>query len=165
MTTSTETYTVCESFEEMHALMSDKLNEAVQSIRELRQSLKTLERQHYKELKMTRRYKRDPTVPKKTSGFNKPSRVPVEICSLLGLKTDELLPRTKVTKAIYSYIKEHKLQDPEDKRRIVPNDELKTLFKLGSEDKVSFYNIQSYIKKVYPVTVVTESVVLTEVSH
>jgi upstream activation factor subunit UAF30 len=40
----------------------------------------------------------------------------------------ETMPRTQVVKRIWAYIKEHELQDPKNRRRILLDDKLKTLF-------------------------------------
>jgi len=86
---------------------------------------------------------------KSLSGFNKPSAVPATIVSFLGLDMGVELPRTQITKLIYGYIKDNKLQDEEDKRTIKPDTKLRHLFTLNETDQISFYNIQSHIKKLY----------------
>ena len=46
------------------------------------------------------------------------------------------LPRPQVVKAIWAYIKEHELQDPADKRKILLDDRLEKLFPGQSETTV-----------------------------
>jgi len=144
---------VCDNFDELYSSLSEKLSETYTTLRLLRTSLKQLEKLHYKELKSVKRHKKPNNhnmANKKPSGFNKPGPVPLSITTLLGLAPEVELPRTKVTKLMYQYIKDNQLQDPTDKRTIVPNNELKTLFNLGTSDQVSFYNIQTHIKTLYP---------------
>ena len=50
---------------------------------------------------------------------------------------------------VYDYVKENKLQDPEDKRRIFPDDSLKELFHLNDGDELHFNNFQTYMKRLY----------------
>jgi chromatin remodeling complex protein RSC6 len=83
------------------------------------------------------------------SKIRKASPVPKDICQMLGLANDILLPRTEITKKIYDYIKTNNLQDESDKRIIKPNNELKKIFNLSDGEEVSFLNIQTYIKKAY----------------
>ena len=47
------------------------------------------------------------------------------------------------------YVKEHKLQDPDDKRRIFPDDNIKKLFHLREGDELHFNNFQTYMKRLY----------------
>jgi len=91
------------------------------------------------------------------SGFNKPTPVPSSIVNFLELEDGASLPRTQITKRMYAYIKLNKLQDPQDKRTIMPDAKLKALFHLDDSEKVTFYNIQSHIKKLYPHVVKADS--------
>jgi upstream activation factor subunit UAF30 len=59
------------------------------------------------------------------------------------------LPRTEVTKKIWDYIREHKLQDPNDKRTIKADAKLKAIF--DGKDSVSMFEltklVNSHLKK------------------
>merc|ERR1712146_139016 len=84
------------------------------------------------------------------SGFNAKQSVPIEFTKQpWGADPDAELPRTTLTKMVYDYVKEHKLQDPEDKRRIFPDDNLKELFHLNEGDELHFNNFQTYMKRLY----------------
>jgi chromatin remodeling complex protein RSC6 len=50
---------------------------------------------------------------------------------------------------MYKYIKDNQLQGVDDTRTIYPNEELKKLFNLNDDEQLSFYNIQTHIKKIY----------------
>jgi chromatin remodeling complex protein RSC6 len=152
-----------QNFDDLFSSMCDQISETSSTLRTLKANMKVLEKIHRKELKSVKKHKRasnGAVSSKKPSGFNKPCAVPQSIIDLLKLSADEELPRTQVTKLIYGYIKEHNLQVPEDKRTINPNKELKTLFKLGKNEQISFYNIQTHIKKLYPVKVTDANVVV-----
>jgi hypothetical protein len=41
------------------------------------------------------------------------------------------------------------MYDIETKREIIPNDKIKTIFGLKTGDVINFYNLQSWLKKVY----------------
>ena len=77
--------------------------------------------------------------------------VPIEECGeLFNIDKDTMLARTVVTKMIYDYIKEHKLQVEEDKRKINPDEALTDLFDLKEGDELSFKSFQTHMKKLYP---------------
>ena len=88
--------------------------------------------------------KRDP------SGFNAAQPVPIEFCEEpWNFKIDEEVPRTKLTKDVYDYIKKQNLQDPKDRRRIFADDVIKKLFHLKDSDELHFNNFQAYMKRLY----------------
>jgi upstream activation factor subunit UAF30 len=59
------------------------------------------------------------------------------------------LPRTEVTKKIWEYIRQHNLQDPNDKRTIKADAKLKAIF--DGKDSVSMFEltklVNSHLKK------------------
>jgi len=59
------------------------------------------------------------------TGFMKPLKPSAALAAVVGKKA---LPRTEVTKKVWEYIKEHKLQDAEDRRLIHADDKLKAVF-------------------------------------
>merc|ERR1711948_172499 len=76
---------------------------------------------------------------KEPSGFNKKTKVPKAILDMFSnVDRNEEMARTAVTKLIYDYIKEHGLQDKQDRRIIHPDNKLKTLFDLRDDDQLSF---------------------------
>lgn len=61
---------------------------------------------------------------------------------LLGEKE---LSRPEITKKLWEYIKEHNLQDPKDKRQIIPDKKLEQVF--GSNQPVSMFKLQEKINE------------------
>lgn len=86
--------------------------------------------------------------PRAPSGFAKPSRITLELAKFLGVNESEKFARTQVTKMITTYIKEHNLQNEENKKIIVPDAKLKKLLQSGDEE-VSFFNLQKFMKVHY----------------
>ena len=84
------------------------------------------------------------------SGFSKPGKVSDELRSFLGLKSDELVARTEVTKRINAYCKEKGLQDQKDKRILKADKTLQKLLRLKSSDELTFFNLQKYMKVHFP---------------
>ncbi|HEV7784528.1 MAG TPA: SWIB/MDM2 domain-containing protein, partial [Thermoanaerobaculia bacterium] len=59
--------------------------------------------------------KKSSAKPKANSGFMAPLTPDTALAAIVG---KDPLPRTEVTKKVWEYIREHKLQDPNDKRTI-----------------------------------------------
>jgi chromatin remodeling complex protein RSC6 len=83
------------------------------------------------------------------SGFLKPVKISADIAKFTGLNPVDLHSRVDVTKYLCDYIKEHNLQNPEDKRQIVADPALSKL--LGYDAKkagvpLTYYRIQSLLK-------------------
>jgi DNA topoisomerase-1 len=58
---------------------------------------------------------------------------------------DEKLSRGEVTKKLWDYIKKHKLQDPKNKRRIIPDSKLAKVF--GSKAAVDMMQLAGILNK------------------
>ena len=79
------------------------------------------------------------------SGFVKPTKISLELAKFLGKPKGTEMARTDVTREINSYIREHKLQDPSNRRRILPDSKLKKLLNLKAEDELTYFNLQRYM--------------------
>lgn len=86
------------------------------------------------------------TKPRTPSGFAKPTKLSDDLCNFLGVATGSQMARTEVTRVINDYIKKNSLQDVNDKRTIVPDGKLLSILKLGEGDKLTYFNLQTYIK-------------------
>lgn len=84
--------------------------------------------------------------PRTPSGFAKPTKLSDELCAFLGVPSGSQMARTEVTRVINEYIKKNSLQDTNDKRTIVPDTKLMSILKLGEGDKLTYFNLQTYIK-------------------
>ena len=66
-----------------------------------------------------------------------------------GWNATELKSRVDVTKYLCNYIKEHNLQNPEDKRQIIPDAKLAKLIKYDSKkenEPLRYYSLQRFLK-------------------
>ena len=141
--------------EEFTAVVS-ALDEAMNTIRGLRTRLQKLEKQIHRDTKTLNkkasgkraRKPRDPNAPK--SGFAKEGPVSDEMRKFLGLKKDELISRTNVTKRIHEYCKTKNLQNPDDKRQIKADASLRKLLKMSKDDDLTFFNLQKFMKVHFP---------------
>jgi chromatin remodeling complex protein RSC6 len=82
-------------------------------------------------------------VKRSPSGFAKPTKLSDELCSFLAMPTGTEMARTDVTRLLNAYIKQHGLQDNNDKRRILPNNDLQQILSPGD---VTYFNLQSKLK-------------------
>jgi upstream activation factor subunit UAF30 len=89
------------------------------------------------------------TRPKNTSsGFMKPVQISSEMADFTGWEPDVPRSRVDVTKYLCQYIREHDLQNPEDRRIIRPDSQLKSLLKLQDSEKnpLTYYSLQKSIQ-------------------
>jgi chromatin remodeling complex protein RSC6 len=78
--------------------------------------------------KKTKRKQSD-SKPRAKSGFSKPAPLSAELATFMNLPHGSFASRTDATKAIISYVKEHKLESPENRRQWNPDEKLNKLLK------------------------------------
>tara|TARA_B100001123_G_C14926035_1_gene873753 strand:+ start:88 stop:762 length:675 start_codon:yes stop_codon:yes gene_type:complete len=133
-----------------------ELDNALSTIRILKSRMQKLEKRVHKEHKVLlkkangkrARKPRDPNAPK--SGFAKEGPVSDEMRKFLGMKKDDLISRTDVTKKIHEYCKAKNLQNPADKRHIKADAPLRKLLKMSKSDDLTFFNLQKFMKVHFP---------------
>jgi upstream activation factor subunit UAF30 len=76
------------------------------------------------------------------SGLAKPMTLSPELQEIVGSGP---MPRTEVTKALWVYIKENKLQDENDKRTIIADEKLKKIF--DGQDRVNMFEMTKLVSK------------------
>jgi len=101
-------------------------------------------KKHRKRVARTDGTKRPP------SGFAKPALISDPLCQFLGKPSGTEMARTEVTKYLTQYIKQHSLQDQENKRRINCDSALKSLLNVQDSDEVTYFNLQRYMKPHFP---------------
>merc|ERR1711962_925019 len=78
--------------------------------------------------------------PKKATAFTKSYKLSAELGELVG---NDIMPRHEVVKKMWAYIKENKLQDPENKQFAVCND---TLLKIIGVKRFRTFGMMKYLK-------------------
>jgi chromatin remodeling complex protein RSC6 len=132
-----------------------KLQMAFGVLQSLKTEYKVLEKAVAKELKACQKLaskKKRSSGNRAPSGFVKPTLISDELATFLGKPKGSELARTDVSKEINAYIREHKLQDPKNGRNINADAKLAKLLKLGKEDKLTYFNLQRYMKHHFPKT-------------
>jgi upstream activation factor subunit UAF30 len=80
------------------------------------------------------------------SGFAKPSLISDQLCEFIGVEKGSSLSRTEVTRKINEYIKANNLQDASDKRKILPDEKLKTILNIVDGEQTNYFNLQKQLK-------------------
>ena len=83
---------------------------------------------------------------KSPGGFTKPAPLSVPMCSFLEVPEGTELPRTEVTRRVNMYVKANNLQNPENKKQILPDRKLGSLLYLSDTDELTYFNLQRYMK-------------------
>jgi chromatin remodeling complex protein RSC6 len=111
----------------------------------LSRQLKQLRGDVGKNIKVKRQINKDGS---KTSGFLKPVSVSDAVSSFAGWKKGELHSRVEVTKYICDYVKSNDLQNPKDRRQILPDKKLRSLLSLKEKESepLTYYSLQRCIQ-------------------
>jgi chromatin remodeling complex protein RSC6 len=144
----------------------DKLELVIKDLETLMDASKSLSARmkvfHREALKSTKKKSRkvevdvDPDAPKVVASINKPVAISNELCLFLGFPPDTEHSRNEVTTTINKYVKEHELQDPQNKRYIrlegSPSAEKLKVLLRNPDQPLTFFNIQRYLKPHYPMS-------------
>ena len=125
-----------------------KLQAVSASMSSLRTEFRGIERQVTRELKAAAKInakRKRKTGNRAPSGFVKPTLISNELASFLGKPVGTEMARTEVTREINSYIREHKLQDKDNGRKIIADKKLTGLLKLKKGDELTYFNLQKYM--------------------
>ena len=141
--------TVPEQDIDRYSVILEKLQGFASELKEVIATVKVLQKEHtkLKNQKGGRKVKNVQNAEKRApSGFAKPTLLSDELSVFLGQPKGSSLARTEVTRIINQYVKDNKLQDENDRRQINPDAKLKSILSAGPEDKVTYFNLQSFIK-------------------
>lgn len=148
-----------ESYEVLAKRIEERAKQLTLLNKEQARDLQKLAKTHGRDMKnahKTRGSRAARNPDRQPSGFNKPSPVPDALVKFFGLTAGTEMARTKVTKELYEYIRNHNLQSElrddgkPDKRIIVPDEKLRNLFGLKVGDKIEFKTFQTHVSKLYP---------------
>ncbi len=134
--------------ENIRSASDSKSRGGVKFLRSLNKSLKQLQKDTTRVMKQKRR---NPNRPKNTtSGFMKPVNISANMAKFTGWNADELKSRVDVTKYICNYIREKDLQNPEDRRQILPDKKLSALLGVDAkslkDEPLTYYSLQKRIQ-------------------
>lgn len=132
-----------------------KLNRWVAEGASLKSEFKALEKRWSRELKNAQKSKKRTKRGgnRSPSGFVKPTKISDELAHFLDKPLGSEMARTEVTKEINNYIRANKLQDKDNGRKIVPDQKLSSLLKIGGADELTYFNLQKYMSPHFAKTV------------
>jgi upstream activation factor subunit UAF30 len=138
---------------EMALLANKKSAElAVIEVRILKKQVKKLKPQKNKKVVK---------LDRKPHGFAVPTLVSEELCLFMKVEPGSLVSRTNVTKKLTEYISEHKLQNPENKRQIIPDAVLSSLLgELAKDAYLTHFTIQKYMNHHFIKNVASTNIVV-----
>jgi len=126
-----------------------KIQQAFSIFSSLKGDFKTLEKTIARELKAAAKSSAKKTKRsgnRQPSGFVKPTRISDELATFLGKTSGTQMARTEVSKEINAYIRANKLQDKDNGRKIIPDSKLTALLKIQSDDELTYFNLQRFMK-------------------
>ena len=88
----------------------------------------------------TRAAPRRPRTP--SAAFMKPMAPSLALAAIVGA---EPLPRTEVTRRLWAYVREHKLQDPQNRRLIRADERLKPVF--NGQETVDMFELTKLVNQ------------------
>jgi hypothetical protein len=136
-----------QDFENKIEKIREALKENYIQQKKLMADVKELMALHKKEIKLTVKSGNRSNSGKHT-GFNKPEPIPLPLKKLLKIE-QEKMPRSQITKLMYQYFTDNKMYNHKTKKEIIPNEKIKQIFGMNEKDVINFYNLQTWLKKVY----------------
>jgi hypothetical protein len=61
---------------------------------------------------------------------------------------------------MYQYFTDNKMYNTKTKKEIIPNEKIREIFDMNDDDVINFYNLQTWLKKVYNKNSTTDGNVL-----
>lgn len=143
---------VVASVEDTSSALFDQLINTLQSrissdrqllkeVRALRKAVSTERRQYQKFV--TKYNKR--RSGNRRNGFQVPTPISNQMAKFVGVPSGSEMARTEVTKFIHTYIKDKKLQNPDNGQEIFPDSKLKKLLYSGNS-KITYFKLQTFLK-------------------
>lgn len=156
--TGTEATTVTAASAELFSFesMRSRAHALITEGKALLEEVKAAEKAYAKQVKLAqqgnkkRRRTSDDSASRTNSVFMQPKKISAELAGFLGVTAETLVCRTDATRKIGAYVKEHNLQNPENRREINADAKLTKLFGLTSADKLTYFNLQRYLKPHFP---------------
>lgn len=131
--------------------LTEKLGAITALLKETQATLKAAAREYDKLKKIVdKQQKKRENARKSPSGFAKPNKISDELCDFIGVPHGTEKSRTDITRYINSYVKEHNLNKPSNRRVILPDDKLKAILNVKDGEEVTFFILQRLISHHFP---------------
>jgi len=131
--------------------LQEKIGAVTALFKEIQGGLKGVARDYEKLKKVVEKIqKKRENARKSPSGFAKPNKISNELCDFIGVPHGTEKSRTDITRYINSYVKEHNLNKPSNRRVILPDDKLKAILNVKDGEEVTFFILQRLISHHFP---------------
>jgi len=129
----------------------EKVGTLAGQIKVIQTSLKLLVKEFDKQKKIIDKVQKKREKAKKSpSGFAKPCKISDDLCDFIGVPKGSEQSRTDITRFINSYVKEHNLNKPDNRRFIIPDVKLKAILNVKDGEKVTYFVLQRLIAHHFP---------------
>lgn len=133
------------------SVIIEKVNTLFVNFKEVQNLLKVLSKDYEKQQKIIEKaQKKRQNAKNSPSGFAKPNKISDELCDFIGVPHGTEKSRTDITRFINSYVKEHNLNKPENKRFILPDEKLKKILNVGDKEDINYFILQKLISHHFP---------------
>ena len=133
------------------SVIIEKVNTLFVNFKEVQNLLKVLSKDYEKQQKIIEKaQKKRQNAKNSPSGFAKHNKISDELCDFIGVPHGTEKSRTDITRFINSYVKEHNLNKPENKRFILPDDKLKKILNVGDKEDINYFILQKLISHHFP---------------
>ena len=136
--------------DEMFTKLNQQFTNSQFIIKTLALNVKILQKEVLKERREYLKFIAKNTKKKKknVSGFAKPTLISNDLADVLNISRGSKVARTEVTKLLSEYIKKNNIQNPENKKEILLDDNLDKLFGKYIQGKktIEWFGMQKYLK-------------------
>jgi upstream activation factor subunit UAF30 len=135
--------------DETESLRSSDSKTRTTGVKFLRQVVKRVKTLKSDTQRVSKQRNRSSRPANTSSGFMKPVKISKEMAKFTGWNPEELKSRVSITKALCQYIKDNNLQNPEDRRQIVPDPKLAKLLDYDQKrdgKPLTYYYLQQKIQ-------------------
>lgn len=137
--------------ENLVQVLVDKISSLTTLNKEIQVVLKQVARDYDKLKKIVDKIqKKRENARKSPSGFAKPNKISDELCDFIGVPRGTEKSRTDITRYINTYVKEHNLNKPTNRRVILPDNKLKAILNVKEGEEVTFFILQRLISHHFP---------------
>jgi len=129
----------------------EKVSTMSTQLKTIQTALKQLVKEFDKQKKIIDKVQKKREKAKKSpSGFAKPCKISDELCDFIGIPKGTEQSRTDITRYINSYVKQHNLNNPENRREFFPDKKLKSILNVKDGEKVTYFILQRLIAHHFP---------------
>jgi len=127
---------------------SREKTKGVKFLRTVNKLLKILHKDYLKVLKIKTKKSGNGA----NSGFNKPTGITQLLADFTGWDVNKKYSRIETTRFLCKYIADNKLQNPKDRRQIIPDEKLSKVLGYDpeiSKEPMTYFRLQTYIQPVF----------------